>query len=267
MSGFVKLIRSDEAEELIELSQNAFVLLSVIALRAKRGEKPTNKHLEMGEATIGDYEKCGMSRQNYRTARDLLEKCGYITIKVTNRGTIAKLALSSIYDINIDGANQQVTNKQPATNQPANQPLTTNKKIRTKEDKEKKEEDICAFSEWWDLYDYKKDRKKAEAAYDSIMKNKKATHDEIMEGTKKYVEHRRDEIRYWKHPTTFLNGRNWRDEYTANEKHNGHRFKSDIVNEKTAEIIARRDAEPEQGATQPAYDDTQSSMAYSEEIR
>ena len=126
MDSFIKLYRSDITNELMK-DTSAFMLLTQIALRARRTDVFNVENLKPGEALIGDYKNIGLSRQNYRTALKKLEKWKIITTKSTNNGTIATICNSDIYDINIwkgnQQANHQVTNGQP----PTNQRLTTNK--------------------------------------------------------------------------------------------------------------------------------------------
>jgi hypothetical protein len=132
MKGFIKLYRSEQA---INLQHNmcANHLLYVIALRASRSGNPV-LGLKPGDAMLGDYNNYGMSRQQYRTALKNLESWGYIKLNLTNKGAIASICNSAVYDINSDEPNHQLTIKQPSTNhqvtikQPsANHQLTTNK--------------------------------------------------------------------------------------------------------------------------------------------
>ena len=55
MDGFVKLIRSDEAIDMLENNPNCFLLLTQIAMRAKRTNGTSWKGLKKGEALVGDY--------------------------------------------------------------------------------------------------------------------------------------------------------------------------------------------------------------------
>src|SRR5277367_5646854 len=78
MQRFIKYIPSEEAEYLLEKHPNAFLLLTLIANRARRlSGKPDG--LEIGECHIGDYEQCGIaSRKQYRTALEILLERGHI---------------------------------------------------------------------------------------------------------------------------------------------------------------------------------------------
>lgn len=117
--------RSDNADWLVEHHPWAFLLLWLIARRARR----TNGHidgLEPGEAFIGDYEKCGIpSRKAYRHALSILVKFKLVEIKKdeknrkssskksgnwghmskhfgASRGTLVKILDTSIWDINYE---------------------------------------------------------------------------------------------------------------------------------------------------------------------
>jgi len=97
--GFIKLNRSPETLELLN-DPNAFTLLTVIALRARRTDEFNIHNLKRGEALIGDYKKCGLTRRQYRTARKHLGTWGFARFKPTTRGTVATLCDTRIYDIN-----------------------------------------------------------------------------------------------------------------------------------------------------------------------
>ncbi|MBN2133226.1 MAG: hypothetical protein JW741_27250, partial [Sedimentisphaerales bacterium] len=134
--GFIKLKRGSATWELLG-DPNAFLLLTAIALRARWTDGFNCHGLKAGQALIGDYRSCGLTRQQYRSAQTRLQRYGLIDVKATTRGTVATLLDQSVYDINVTDQqptnNQQATNRQPTTNQQA----TTNKKEK-KEKKEKK---------------------------------------------------------------------------------------------------------------------------------
>lgn len=122
------LKRSDETLALLS-SPNAFALLTIVAIRARRTDIFNINNLKPGEALIGDYASCGLTRQQYRTALSKLKKWKFITTKATNKGTIATLVDTRIYDINKDDSNQQ-DNHQATTEQPSsNLQATTNNNV------------------------------------------------------------------------------------------------------------------------------------------
>ena len=119
-----------------------FALLTLISVRARRTNGLNIHGLALGEAFIGDHSACGLTKQEYRTAKMKLEKWNLVTFRSTNKGTIATILDTSIYDINMDidqpaskpTTNQPTTNSQPSTNQQA----TTNNNFK----KEKKDKEI-----------------------------------------------------------------------------------------------------------------------------
>ena len=137
-TGFIKLNRCNKTEELMK-DIPCFMLLSLIAYRAKRKDDFSINNLKIGEALIGDYKAVGLTRQQYRTSLKKLENWGFVTTKTTNKGTVATLLDSEVYNINLEDTNQQ-NNHTSANEKPsANHQTTTNKNIRSKE---VKKEDI-----------------------------------------------------------------------------------------------------------------------------
>jgi len=123
--GFLKIVRGDKARELMAYP-NAWTLLSVVAYRARRTNTTLNPHgLQLGEALIGDYRSYGMTCRNYRTAKQQLEKWDLATFKATNKGTIAKLADTSVYDININGSDKQADTRPTSSRQAADKQADT----------------------------------------------------------------------------------------------------------------------------------------------
>jgi hypothetical protein len=127
-SGYIMLNRTDETIELIGRSTAEFKLLSFVALRAYRGNGFNRFGLQPGEALLGDHAAIGLTRQEYRTALKNLQKSQFITVKTTNKGTIAKLLDSRVYDINVTSEQPA---RQPSSNQQATieQPLTISKEV------------------------------------------------------------------------------------------------------------------------------------------
>lgn len=134
--GWFKIQRSDETMELLKVKPNAFLLLTLIAARARWKDKFDAHDLNVDEAYIGrpDHKQCGLSAQEYRTALTFLVKHRFITIRPTNKGTIARLVDTRVFDVSPTPdnhqSNQRATSKQPA----ANHQITTNEERR----KEKK---------------------------------------------------------------------------------------------------------------------------------
>jgi hypothetical protein len=146
---FIKFYPTDESDWLVRHYGNAFILLTIIASRARR-ENGHPDGLIIGDALIGstDFEP-GMTRQNFRTAIEKLVEFGYIkiisngkrffdreksTIKVTITGMLVNLIKLTIYDINPETGNQR-SNQRPTNDQPT----TNHKQERIRKKKKEKE--------------------------------------------------------------------------------------------------------------------------------
>lgn len=125
---WIKCHRSFEAGELLRSNPNAFVVLYLIASRAWRGGAGNPRNLSRGEASIGDYASCGLTRAKYRTALKELERMKYITTKPTNKGTIAKLLDTTVFDPNLMSNEVATTNNAANKINSNNQQIATNKK-------------------------------------------------------------------------------------------------------------------------------------------
>lgn len=93
MELFIKLNNTEETKFLVANYPNAFMLLTIIALRTNR---------KTGKAQIGvsDFTKNGMTEKCYRTAKSTLEKFGYCKFTGTKKGTIAEIS-DKIYNLNM----------------------------------------------------------------------------------------------------------------------------------------------------------------------
>jgi len=145
---YIQLGREDRTRWLISTYPNAFLLLSLIAINARRVDGYPDG-LEIGDAII-DCKSCGLSRQQYRTAIEKLVEFKMIkiihngkkffeprksTIRITIKSMLVKLIDSDIYDINSESSNQHVN--QRATNE---QPTSNHKQERIRKNKKEKEE-------------------------------------------------------------------------------------------------------------------------------
>lgn len=143
--GFIQLKRTSKLLNLIKKRPSAFVLLTLIALRARRTNSDEYlDNLKVGEALIGDYEKYGATEMIYRTDKKFLKKYKFATFTPTTEGTIAQLFDTSIFDVNEDNSTDKITNKQQSingqetTNNNGNKDNNEKKNIYV-EDKNKKE--------------------------------------------------------------------------------------------------------------------------------
>ena len=128
--GFVQLNRSQDTLELIK-RPNEFALISVIALRARRTNDFNIHNLRIGEALVGDHQNYGLTERQYRTAKTNLETWGKVTFKATNKGTLARLTDTSVYNINIETDDEQ-TDKQDDSQ--ATNKMTVNRRATDEQD-------------------------------------------------------------------------------------------------------------------------------------
>ena len=147
---FIKFIPSDQAMFLVchknPAYQNAFRLLTIIAERARRYDGHPDG-LKVGQCHLGNWNDYGMSEQNYKTAKKILERMQLIKIIETNRtrkkattgvtteGTLVELCSTTVYDINIQQDNDSSNDCLTTAQRLPNDKLRKNKK----EKKEKEE--------------------------------------------------------------------------------------------------------------------------------
>ena len=124
---FLKFIPSDKSNYLLTKHPNAFILLCIIAQRARRYEGHIDG-LHIGECYVGDIESYGMTEQKYRTAKKVLTELKIVEIVETCRnrkksttgtttvGTKIRILDSSVWDINSEEANDR-NNDRPTTDQ------------------------------------------------------------------------------------------------------------------------------------------------------
>ncbi len=114
--GYLMLGRSGSSFELL-LDPNAFALLTLIALRARRTGTFSVYDLELRQALIGDYASCGLTRKQYRCAMTRLKRYGLADFKATSKGTIATLLTDEIYDINVETASEGPSSDEQRANE------------------------------------------------------------------------------------------------------------------------------------------------------
>lgn len=110
-TGFLKLTIDFDQIGIFKKRPTALLLLLLIAKRAKRSNNHPDKDLEIGESWIGDWACYCTSERCYRTDKKWLEKYQIVTIKVTTKGTIAKIVGTSYVDINSEKVTDKVTDK------------------------------------------------------------------------------------------------------------------------------------------------------------
>lgn len=127
VNGWVRLNRTEEAMELIHRNPLAFTLAAVIAMRARWSDGNNRFDLAKGEAMLGDFEQCGMTQKQYRTAKRILAKWGLVAFRRTNRGTIARLTDSRLFSISDGRKGEQKGNQKSNMGQAQGDQAATNK--------------------------------------------------------------------------------------------------------------------------------------------
>ena len=114
--GWFKASRSADAFELQLAAPNAFRLAWIIAYRARYSNGFNRHGIDTGEAMLGDYETCGFSEQEYRTAKKFLAKWKFATFRVTPKGTIARLMDTRLFEV-LPMTTNTLDNGQPTDSQ------------------------------------------------------------------------------------------------------------------------------------------------------
>ncbi len=115
-NGSVKLRQTNETQELLKDSF-ALPLLSVIAIRVQRTGGFNIGGLPAHRAFIGDYKRLGLTRQQYRGAKQRLTRWHLAGFTSTNRGTVTTLLDRRICDIS-ETAEQPSADHQATTERP-----------------------------------------------------------------------------------------------------------------------------------------------------
>jgi hypothetical protein len=220
MDRYIQLVKPEDNPDAWDLLRhhNAFILLTVIAWRARRSPSKV-ANLKTGQALIGDYRNYGMSEQQYRHAKKQLSDWGYVTFKPTNKGTIATLESSEIYDINAEQSNDQNNRQATDEQRPSNDQATTNKNERMKECKNERNNTNTAkrFDEFWNIYPKKKGKKPCRDKWKSKQLDKIA--DTLIEDVQKRKEKDSDWLRgFIPNPQTYLNQERWEDEIEQSQQ-------------------------------------------------
>lgn len=157
---WLSLHRTHSAELLIQRHPKAFLLLSIIAIRARYLEEACPiTGLTYGQAFIGDWQDCGQeSYKGYRLSKNTLTELKFAAFKGTSRGTIATLLprdeQSTIYTISNGRLGQAEGQAEGQTRgkQGANKGPLTTKKEGNKEEKKVESQlspDCHLFAIWF----------------------------------------------------------------------------------------------------------------------
>lgn len=140
MSRFVKLVCGPESETLLSKYPNAFLLFCQIAMRAKWKDCPISG-LKQGESWLGDWKAAGLkSKKTYEVAISRLATAGLVEFKRGNRGTVATITTSMVFDIAGDAKGKPEGTPTESQGVADGTPRETNKTERQKDGRQREEE-------------------------------------------------------------------------------------------------------------------------------
>lgn len=175
------------------MSVNARALLPMLWLLASEDEDPTSGMIQ------DDYKKIAFRlRCNEKEIRSAVEEC-------SNSGFLQVIekqpCIESVHE-SLRNRNQTVT-PETETETETKSILSENKFLNNQ------------FSEFWEIYGMKVGKDKSQKSYNKAIKSG-VSHEVIISGVRRYQQHcQRNGIppQYIKHPTTWLNGQHWNDQY------------------------------------------------------
>ena len=201
-SGWIKIHRKLLDWEWYD-EPNTFRLFIHLLLKANhKPKKYRGVYIETGQVMTGQQllsEQLSLSRMKIRKALDNLKTTNEITIKTNTKGSIIQIVMYNDY---------QVTTNNVTTEQPTNNQQTTTNKNDNKEKNEKNIEIYPSFSDFWELYDKKINKPKAELKWNKL---NQTTKEQIIDYIPKYKASVSSK-QFLKNPTTFLNNESWNDE-------------------------------------------------------
>lgn len=148
-----------------------------------------------------------MSEKGVRVVIQKLEKLGMVGKRGTSRGTILTICNYEDYQ------RKEKTKGEPKGNKGASRGRAKGDNIN--EDNKNNEENEDKFDQFWEIYPRKHGKKAAKKLFESLSK-KGIDYEKIIRGVTAYKQHcQANNIlpEYIKHPTTWLNGECWEDEY------------------------------------------------------
>jgi len=226
MQGFIKIHRKFlEWEWATEPNMTHFLLYCILKANWE-DDSWKGKMINRGQFTSGIYElssESGLTVQQVRTCIKRLVASGEITVKSTNKYTLYTIVKYEKFqhDPNKLTNEQQTNNKQITNEQQQLKEVKEDKEVKEKNKTIQKETDLFLednFTEFWEVYPRKIDKKKAKAAYATAIKD--SDPNEIFLGASCYFAYcvgNKTEQQHIKHPTTWLNGNCWENEYAGAE--------------------------------------------------
>lgn len=197
--------------------RNSNMVHIFIHLLVNTNRKPSmfeNIPLERGQLVVGLHslsEKTGISVQKVRTCLKRLESSNEIVRKSTNKFTIITMCNFNTYQFGNN--NKQQTDNKRITNEQQQKKRLIGKEVSKK--KTTTAQECPFFDKFWEEYPRKIDKQRAKKIWlrDSLGNGH---FDEIMNGLKRAKDSdqwMRSDGRFIPHPTTWLNGCRWEDDY------------------------------------------------------
>ena len=146
-----------------------------------------------------------MTRQSRRKSNGDFDGYDYTLHEYPTNDGVRKMEDAKMEDAKMEIAKMEIAKSDTTNNNSTNNDLTNND-INTSATKVTQEQ----FEEWWNLYNKKKDKKKANSLFKSTLK--KYDYETIMKGTKEYLKTIKDK-QYQKYPKTFLSQESFLNDY------------------------------------------------------
>lgn len=233
MNGFIKIHRELLEWEWAQDPNMISLLIHLILLASFTDKKWKGIDVRRGEL-ITSYEslseKTGLSVKQVRTCLNRLVECGEVGKQTTNKYTLIRvLKYEKFQTSEMEGQsndNQRAGKGQAEDNQRADkgQHLKNVKKeknvknIKKRNIKEKSGEageELEVFESFWNLYGKKVGKENAFKSWQKISSEDKR---KIFTTLPAYIQST-PEIKFRKHPATYLNGKHWEDELPTQDAH------------------------------------------------
>lgn len=217
---FVGLHRGEQADYLQKHHPASFLLLCLIARRARYTTEPCPLNgLRFAEAFIGDWKEAGLtSEKSYRCAKIRLEKgqlCAFRRATTgARRGTVATLLPQGVFSIsNTGGASEEAPKGRARGRQGAGKGRQTTKEPVNQVNHDTKKP-LTGVEEIYQAYPKKKGRPSALKAITKALKT--IDHATLLKKTKAYAKAREGEnVQYTPQPATWFNDERFNDEPTT----------------------------------------------------
>lgn len=141
-----------------------------------------------------------MTRQSRRKSNGDFDGYDYTLHEYPTNDGVRKMEDAKMEDAKMEIAKSDTTNNNSTNNDLTNNDINISATDVTQEQ----------FEEWWNLYNKKKDKKKANSLFKSTLK--KYDYETIMKGTEEYLKTIKDK-QYQKYPKTFLSQESFLNDY------------------------------------------------------